>query len=177
MELQTDDFGSPTTTAVLLQDAVDVNVTPELPNPDAQHTDLQSRYATLQQEYKNSSMQHETLVRKCDTQHEKIDHLENMNAEIKDLLEKHKAEQQQLNDAYYCVKQEHEICREIKEQLQDLAQQWKAQSKEIMELHSTCTKLRQEFKKAGKSQSPEEILPRIEEAQAPLVVEARLSRT
>ncbi|KAF2131591.1 hypothetical protein P153DRAFT_383685 [Dothidotthia symphoricarpi CBS 119687] len=139
---------------------------------DAQHTGLQSRYATLQQEHENFSIQHEILVRKSDTQQEKIDYLESENAEMKSLLEKYIAEQQQLNDAYHRVKQEHEACQKVKEQLEDLAHQWKARLKENMELHSTSTKLRRELRKALEIRTLEEPLPRAEEVQAPVIVEA-----
>ena len=117
-------------------------------------------------------IQHETLVSKSDTQHEKINHIENENAEIKGLLEKYKGEHQQLNDAYHRVMQEHEACQKVKEQLRDLAHQWKAQLEENRELNSTCTKLRQELKKALENQTPDKPLPRVEQVQAPAAIES-----
>jgi hypothetical protein len=150
---------------------MDIDIPPELPNPDAQRTELQSRYAKLQQEYQSFSIQHETLVSKSDMQHEKLDHLENENAQIKGLLENYTAKNQQLNDAYYRVMQEHEACQKVKEQLQDLAHRWKAQSEENMELDSTCTKLRQELK-ALENRTPDKPLLKTEEVQAPVAIEA-----
>jgi hypothetical protein len=144
---------------------MEIDIPPELPNLDAQHTELQLRYATLQQE-------HQVLVSKCVRRHEKIDHLENENAEIKRRIEKYKAEQQELKDAYYRVIQEHETCQKVKQQLQDLAYQWKAQSEENIELNSTCTKLRRELKRALKTGMPDKPLARIEQVQAPVAIEA-----
>ncbi|KAF2850624.1 hypothetical protein T440DRAFT_529962 [Plenodomus tracheiphilus IPT5] len=172
IELQTTDFGSPTTTPVLVQDVMDVDIPPEPPNPDAQQTELQSSYATLQQEQQSLLTQHETLVGKSETQREEINHLEKENAEMKGLLEKYTAEQQQLNDAYYGVMQEHEACKKVKEHLQDLAYQWKAQSEENMELKSTCTKLRRELENALDNQTLEKTIPILEEVQTPVAVEA-----
>jgi regulator of replication initiation timing len=151
---------------------MNIDITPELPNLDAQHTELQLRYAILQQEYQSFLIQHETLVSKSDTQHEKINHIENENAEIKGLLEKYTGEHQHLNDAYHRVMQEHEACQKVKEQLQDLAHQWKAQLEENRELKSTCTKLRQELKKAVENQTPDKPLPSVEQVQAPAAIEA-----
>jgi hypothetical protein len=71
---------------------MNIDITPELLNLDAQHTELQLRYAILQQEYQSFLIQHKTLVSKSDTQHEKINHIENKNAEIKGLLEKYTGE-------------------------------------------------------------------------------------
>jgi DNA repair ATPase RecN len=151
---------------------MDIDITPEPPNLDAQHTELQLRYAILQQEYQSFLIQHETLVSKSDTQHEKINHIENENEEIKGLLEKYKGEHQQLNDTYHRVMQEHEACQKVKEQLRDLAHHWKAQLEENRELNSTCTKLRQELKKALENQTPDKLLARVEEVQAPAAIEA-----
>jgi regulator of replication initiation timing len=151
---------------------MDIDITPEPPNLDAQHTELQLRYAILQQEYQSFLFQHETLVSKSDTQHEKINHIENENAEIKGLLEKYTGEHQQLNDAYYRVMQEHEACQKVKEQLQEMAHQWKEQIEENRELRSTCTKLRQELRKAVENQTSDKPLPRVEQVQAPAAIEA-----
>jgi hypothetical protein len=166
------DLGLLTTAPVLVQDVMDIDITPEPLNLDAQHTELQLRYAMLQQEYQSFLIQHETLVSKSDMQHEKINHIENKNAEIKGLLKKYTGEHQQLNDAYHRVMQEHEACQKVKEQLQDMVHQWKAQSEENRELNSTCTKLRQELKKAVENQTPDKPLPRVEQAQAPAAIEA-----
>jgi regulator of replication initiation timing len=68
--------------------------------------------------------------------------------------------------------QEHEVCQKVKEQLQDLGYRWKAQLEENRELNSTCTKLRRELKKAVENRTPDKPLPRVEEAQAPVAVEA-----
>jgi CHASE3 domain sensor protein len=107
---------------VLVQDVIDIDIPPELPNSDAQRTELQLRYATLQQDYHSFSLQHETLVSKTDTLHKKIDNLKNKNAEMKDLLEEYIVkQQQQLNDAFCRVIKEHDGCEKVKEQLQDLA--------------------------------------------------------
>jgi hypothetical protein len=151
---------------------MDIDIPPESPNLDAQHTELQLRYTTLQQEYQSVSIQHETLVSKSDTQHEKINHIEKKNAEIEGLLEKYTGEHQQLNDAYHRVMQEHEACQKVKEQLQDLAHRWKAQLEENRKLNSTCTKLRQELKKALENQKPDTPLARVEEVKAPAAIEA-----
>jgi hypothetical protein len=151
---------------------MDIDIPPEAPILNAQHTALHLRYAMLQQEYQRFLIQYETLVSKSDTQHEKINHIENENAEIKGLLEKYTGEHQQLNEAYHHVMQEHEACQKVKEQLQDLAHQWKAQSEENKELESTCTKLRQELKTAVENQTPDKPLPRVEEVQAPAAIEA-----
>lgn len=151
---------------------MDVGIPPEPSVPVAEHTELQLRYETLQQEHRSFSIQQETLVSKSETQLEKIDHLEKKNAEMKGLLEKYTAEQQRLNDAYYRVIQEHESCQKFKEQLQDLAHRWKAQLEENMELNSTCTKLRRELKKHVENRAPEKTLPIVEEVQAPVAVEA-----
>jgi hypothetical protein len=151
---------------------MNIDITPELPNLDAQHTELQLRYVILQQEYQSFLIQHETLVSKSDTQHEKINHIENENAEIKGLLEKYTGEHHKLNNAYYRVKQEHEACQKVKDQLQDLAHRWKAQSEENRELESTCTKLRRELKEALEDRMPDKPLPRVEEIQAPVAIEA-----
>ncbi|KZM19287.1 hypothetical protein ST47_g9567 [Ascochyta rabiei] len=172
IELQATDFGPPITTPVLTQDVMDVDIPPEPPNPDAQHTELRLRYATLQQEHQKFSTQHQTLVSKSEMQHERINHLENENAETKGLLERSTAEQQQLNDAYYRVMQEHEDCQKVKEQLQDLAYQWKAQLEENIELNSTCNNLRRELKKALENRTPDNPLLEVEEVQAPVAVEA-----
>jgi predicted nuclease with TOPRIM domain len=102
---------------------MDIDIPTELLNPDSQRTELQSRYATLQQEYQSFLSQHETLVSKSDMQHEKLSHLEHENAQMKGLLENYTAKNQQLNDAYYRVVQEHEACQKVKEQLQELAHQ------------------------------------------------------
>jgi hypothetical protein len=150
---------------------MDIDIPTELLNPDSQRTELQSRYATLQQEYQSLLSQHETLVSKSDMQHEKLSHLENENAQMKGLLKNYTAKHQQLNDAYYRVVQEHEPCQKVKEQLQELAHQWKAQSEENMELNSTCTKLRRELK-ALENRAPEKPLQRAEEVQAPFAIEA-----
>jgi hypothetical protein len=53
-----------------------------------------------------------------------------------------------------------------------LAHQWKTQSEENRELKSTCTKLRQELKKAVENQTPDKPLPRVEQVQAPAAIEA-----
>jgi hypothetical protein len=151
---------------------MDIDIPPEPPNPDAQRTELQSRYATLQQEYQSFSLQHDTLVSKSDTQDEKIKNLENETAEMKGLLEEYTAKHQQLNDAYHRALQEHEDCQKVKDQLHDLAHRWKAQSEENMELNSTCTKLRQELRKASESRTPDNPLLRAEEVQAPIAIEA-----
>ena len=98
-----------------------------------------------------------------ETQHEKINNVENKNAEMKGLLEKHRAEYQKLNDSYYCIMQEHEACKKVKEQLQDLAHRWKAESERNTELDSVCTKLRQELKRALGNQTPDKPLLRVEE--------------
>jgi hypothetical protein len=156
----------------LVHDVIDINIPPEPLNLDAQHTELQLRHAMLQQEYQTILIQHQTLVSKSDTQHEKINYIENENAKIKGLLEQYTGEHQQLNDAYHRAIQEHEACQKVKEQLQDLAYRWKAQSEENMELNSTCTKLRQELKKALENRTPDKPLPRVEEVQAPVAVEA-----
>jgi chromosome segregation ATPase len=100
---------------------MDIDIPPKPLNLDAQHTELQLRYATLEQEYQSFLIQYETLVNKSDTQHKKIKHLENENADMTGLLEKYTREHQQLSDAYYRVMQEHEACQKVKEQLQDLA--------------------------------------------------------
>jgi hypothetical protein len=151
---------------------MDIVIPPESPNLDDQQTELQLRYATLQQEYQSFSIQHEKLVSKSNTQHEKINHMENENAEIKDLLEKYTREHQQLNEAYHRVMQEHKACQKVKEQLQDLAHQWKAQLEENRELSSTCTKLQRELKEAFENQTPEKPLLRVEAIQAPVAIEA-----
>ncbi|KAI2478951.1 DUF3723 domain containing protein [Pyrenophora tritici-repentis] len=166
------DFGLPTATHVLVQDGMDIDIPPELPNRDAQHAELQLRYATLQQEYQNLSNQHETLVSKSDTQYETVNHLEVQNAEMKGLLEKYTTEYRQLNDTYYCVMQEHEACQKVKEQLQVLAHRWKTQSEENMKLNSMCTKLRRELKMDLENRTPDKLLPIVEEVQAPIAVEA-----
>jgi predicted nuclease with TOPRIM domain len=150
---------------------MDIDIPPELPNLDAQRTELQSRCATLQQENQSFLSQHETLVSKFDMQHEKLRHLENENAQMKGLMKNYTAKHQQLNNAYYHVVQEHESCQKVKEQLQELAHQWKAQSEENMELNSTCTKLRRELK-ALDNRTPEKPLLRAEEFQAPVAIEA-----
>jgi hypothetical protein len=150
---------------------MDIDIPPELPNLDAQRTELQSRCATLQQENQSFLSQHETLVSKFDMQHEKLRHLENENAQMKGLMKNYTAKHQQLNNAYYHVVQEHEFCQKVKEQLQELAHQWKAQSEENMELNSTCTKLRRELK-ALDNRTPEKPLLRAEEFQAPVAIEA-----
>jgi regulator of replication initiation timing len=151
---------------------MDIDIPPEPLNLDAQHTELQLRYTTLQQEYQSVSIQHETLVSKSDTQHEKIHHIEEKNAEMEGLLEKYTGEHQQLNDAYHRVMQEHKACQKVQEQLQDLAHRWKAPLEENRELNSTCTKLRQELKKALENQKPDKPLARVEEVQAPAAIEA-----
>ena len=151
---------------------MDIDIPPKPQNLDAQHAELQLRYATLQREYQSFSIQHETLMSESEMQHEKINNLENKNAEMKGLLEKHTAEYQKLNDSYYCIVQEHEACKEVKEQLQDLAHRWKAESERNTELDSVCTKLRQELKRALGNQTPDKPLPRVEEVQAPTAVEA-----
>jgi predicted nuclease with TOPRIM domain len=96
---------------------MDIDIPPEPLNLDAQRTKLQLRYTTLQQEYQSFSIQHETLVSKSNTQHEKIIYIENENAEIKGLLEQYTGKHQQLNDAYHRVMEEHEACQKVKEQL------------------------------------------------------------
>jgi chromosome segregation ATPase len=156
----------------LVQDVIDINIPPESLNLDAQHTELQLHHAMLQQEYQTFLIQHETLVSKSDTQHEKINYIENENAKIKGLLEQYTGEHQRLNDAYHRAIQEHEACQKVKEHLQDLAYRWKAQSEENMELNSTCTKLRQELKKALENRMPDKPFPRVDEVQAPVAVEA-----
>ncbi|KAI1537805.1 ATPase [Pyrenophora tritici-repentis] len=165
------DFGLPTATHVLVQDGMDIDIPPELSNLDAQHAELQLRYATLQQEYQKLSNQHEKLVSKSDTQYETVHHLEVQNAEMKGLLEKYPTEYQELKNAYYRVMQEHETCQKVKEQLQDLAHRWKAQSEENKELTSLCAKLRRELK-ALENWRPENPLLRVEEVQTPVAVEA-----
>ncbi|KAI2481053.1 hypothetical protein Ptr902_08079 [Pyrenophora tritici-repentis] len=90
---------------------------------------------------------------------------------MKGLLEKYPTEYQELKNAYYRVMQEHETCQKVKEQLQDLAYRWKAQSEENKELTSLCAKLRQELK-ALENWRPENLLPRVEEVQTPVAVEA-----
>ncbi|KAI2478049.1 hypothetical protein Ptr902_10732 [Pyrenophora tritici-repentis] len=150
---------------------MDIDIPPELSNLDAQHAELQLHYATLRQEYQNLSNQHEKLVSKSDTQYETVHHLEVQNAEMKGLLEKYPTEYQELKNAYYRVMQEHETCQKVKEQLQDLAHRWKAQSEENRELTSLCAKLRRELK-ALENWTPENPLPRVEEVQTPVAVEA-----
>jgi hypothetical protein len=144
----------------------------DIPSPDTQCTELQLRYATLQQEYYSFSRQHETLVSKSDTQDEKINDLENKAAEMKGLVEEYTAKHQKLNDAYYCTLQEHEDCQKVKDQLYDLARRWKAQSEENIELNSTCTKLRQELRKALENRTPDKPLLRAEKVQALVEIEA-----
>jgi chaperonin cofactor prefoldin len=151
---------------------MEIDIAPKPPNLDAQYTELQLSYATLQQEHQSFSVQHEILVSKSETQHKKINDLENENAEMKRLLEKHTAGYQELGDSYYRIMQEHEACKKVKEQLQDLAHRWKAESEKNTELDSMCTKLRQELKRALKNQTPDRPLPRVEEVQAPAAVEA-----
>jgi hypothetical protein len=160
------------TAPVLVQDVMDIDIPPEPPNLDAQYTELQSCYTTLQEEYQSFSIQHETLVSKSDTQHEKINYIENENAEIKGLLEQYTGKHQRLSDAYHRVMQEHKACQKVKDQLQDLAHRWKAQLEENRELNSTCTKLRRELKKALEDQTPDKPLPRVEEIPAPVAIEA-----
>ena len=92
---------------MLAQDVMEIDIPPESPNLDAQHTELQSRYETLQQEHNSILAQQEILVSKCGAQHERINHLENENAEMNRLLQNDTSEQQELNDAY---------CRAIEEQ-------------------------------------------------------------
>ena len=157
---------------MLAQDVMEIDIPPESPNLDAQHTELQSRYETLQQEHNSILAQQEILVSKCGAQHERINHLENENAEMNRLLEKHTSEQQELNDAYCRAMEEQESGQKVKEQLRDLAYQWKAQSQKNMELNSTCTKLRQELKTALKAGASDRPLERIEQVQPPLLIEA-----
>ena len=151
---------------------MDIYIPPKPLSLDAQHNDLQLRYAGLQQEYQSVLIQHETLLSKSNAQCDTISHLENRNAEIKGLLEKYTAEFQQLNDTYYCVMQEHKSCQKLKEQLQDLANRWKAQVEKNTELTSICTKLRRELEKDPENQTPDKQLPSVEEVQAPVAVEA-----
>jgi chromosome segregation ATPase len=151
---------------------MDIDISPEPLSLDAQYAELQLRYTTLQQEYQSFKIQHETLVSKSNTQHENIVHLENENAEMKGFLEKYTTEHQRLNHAYYRVMQEHEACQKAKEQLEDLAHRWKAQSKENMELNSTLTQLRYELKKALENRTPDKPPLREEEVQAPVAIEA-----
>ena len=151
---------------------MDIDIPPKPLSLDAQHIELQLRYATLQQEYQSALIQHETLLSKSNTQYDTISHLENKNAEMKGLLEKYTAECQQLNDAYYRVMQEHKSCQKLKEQLQDLANRWKAQVEENTELTSICAKLLRELEKDLENQIPDNRLPRVEEVQAPVAVEA-----
>ncbi|KAG9382793.1 repeatdomain containing protein [Pyrenophora tritici-repentis] len=172
LELQTADFGVPTTAPVSVQDVMDIDIPPEPPNPDAQRTELQLHYATLHQEYQSLSLQHETLVSKSNSQHKKIDNLESKNAEIQDLLEEYTSKYQQLNDAYCCFIKDHHGCEKVKGQLQDLIHRWKAQSEENMELESTCTRLRRELRNALDSRTLDEPVLRAEEVQAPLAIEA-----
>jgi hypothetical protein len=54
---------------------MEIDIPPESPNLDAQHTELQSRYETLQQEHNSILAQQEILVSKCGAQHERINHL------------------------------------------------------------------------------------------------------
>ncbi|CAN9092239.1 unnamed protein product [Alternaria alternata] len=165
-------IGSPTTTSVLAQDVMEIDIPPESPNLDAQHTELQSRYETLQQEHNSILAQQEILVSKCGAQHERINHLENENAEMNRLLEKHTSEQQELNDAYCRAMEEQESGQKVKEQLRDLAYQCKAQSQKNMKLNSTCTKLRQELKTALKAGASDIPLESIEQVEPPLLIEA-----
>jgi hypothetical protein len=151
---------------------MEIDIPPKPPNLDAQYTELQLSYATLQQEHQSFSVQHEILVSKSEKQHKKINDLENENAEMKGLLEKHTAGYQELEDSYYRIMQEQEACKKVKEQLQDLAHRWKAESEKNTELDSMCTKLRQELRRALKNQTPDQPLPRVEEVQAPAAVEA-----
>ncbi|RII24193.1 hypothetical protein CUC08_Gglean011926 [Alternaria sp. MG1] len=151
---------------------MEMDIPPESPDLDAQHTELQSRYETLQQEHNSILFQQEILVSKCGAQHERINHLENENAEMNSLLEKHTSEQQELNDAYYRAMEEQESGQKVKEQLRDLAYQWKAQSQKNMELNSTCTKLRQELKTALKAGASDRPLESIEQVEPPLLIEA-----
>jgi hypothetical protein len=150
---------------------MDIDILPELPNSDAQRTELQSHYATLQQEYQSFLIQHKTLASKSDLQHKKLSLQENDNAQMKGLLQNYTAKHQQLNDAYYRIVQEHEACQKVKEQLQELAHQRKALSEENMELNFTCTKLRRELK-ASENRMPVKPLIRAEEVQVPFAIEA-----
>lgn len=157
---------------MLAQDVMEIDIPPESPNLDAQHIELQSRYETLQQEHNSILAQQEILVSKCGAQHERINHLENENAEMNRLLEKHTSEQQELNDAYCRAMEEQESGQKVKEQLRDLAYQWKAQSQKNMELNSTCTKLRQELKTALEAGASDRPLESIEQVELPLLIEA-----
>ena len=157
---------------MLAQDVMEIDIPPESPNLDAQRTELQSRYETLQQEHNSILAQQEILVSKCGAQHERINHLENENAEMNRLLEKHASEQQELNDAYCRAMEEQEAGQKVKEQLRDLAYQWKAQSQKNIELNSTCTKLRQELKTALKAGASDRPLESIEQVEPPLLIEA-----
>ena len=94
---------------------MEIDIPPESPNLDAQHTKLQSRYETLQQEHNSILAQQEILVSKCGAQHERINHLENENAEMNRLLQKHTSEQQELNDAYCRAMEEQESGQKVKE--------------------------------------------------------------
>lgn len=106
---------------MLAQDVMEIDIPPESPNLDAQRTELQSRYETLQQEHNSILAQQDILVSRCGAQHERIDYLENENAEMNRLLEKHASEQQELNDAYRRAMEEQEAGQKVKEQLRDLA--------------------------------------------------------
>jgi predicted nuclease with TOPRIM domain len=87
---------------------MEIDIPPESPDLDAQHTQLQSRYETLQHEHKSILAQQEILGSRCRAQHKKINYLENENAGMNRLLEKHKSEQQELNDAYCHAMEEQE---------------------------------------------------------------------
>ena len=144
---------------------MDIDMSSELPDPDAQRTELQ-RYAILQQEYQSFLLQHDRLVSKSNTQDQKIDNLENKTAQLKGLLEEYTAKHQQINDAYHRALQEHEDCQKEKDQLHDLAYRWKAQLEDNMELN------RHELRKALESRPPDNPLQRAEEVQAPVAIEA-----
>jgi predicted GIY-YIG superfamily endonuclease len=125
---------------------MDIDIPPETQNPDAEHTELQSRYTSLQQEYHNFSIQHETLASKFDTQCKRIEILENENASIEGRLANYTLEHQQLNNAYNRVMQEHNACQSSDEQLQDMVRQWKEELEKNTNLNTTCAALRQELK-------------------------------
>jgi cysteinyl-tRNA synthetase len=55
---------------------MDIDIPPKPLSLDAQHNELQLRYAALQQEYQSVLIQHETLLSKSNTQYDTINHLE-----------------------------------------------------------------------------------------------------
>jgi hypothetical protein len=150
---------------------MDIDIPPETQNPDAEHTELQSRYASLQQEYHNFSIQHETLASKSDTQRKRIANLENENASIEGRLANCTLEYQQLNNAYDRVMQEHNACQSSKEQLQDMVRRWKEELEKNTNLNTTCAALRQELKSALEDRTPIRSPSRVEQVD-PVAIEA-----